>query len=121
MKHLIITALLAVSLFVTAPTAKAADWNNDKLSCNIKVTNTFFGKWIDFSTEFYLTAKPEVFYTYRCKKTSDLINNLYSCEPTSARGGWYNRSQELVLEFAPGITQKQTCEKMFTKIHPTPM
>jgi len=45
MKHLIISALLAVSLFVTAPAAQAADWNNDTLSCDIKVTDTWFGMW----------------------------------------------------------------------------
>jgi len=123
MKHLIITALLAVSLFATAPAAKAADWNNDTLSCDIKVTNTFFGKWEHFSTKFYLTAKPEVFLTFECRAINILNTNGYLCYLEGHDGVWNwnaTRTNQLVLEFAPGITQKQTCEKMFREFHPTP-
>jgi len=62
MKHLIISALLAVSLFVTAPAAQAADWNNDTLSCDIKVTDTWFGMWQNFKATFYVAAKPTKIY-----------------------------------------------------------
>ena len=125
MKHLIITALLAVSLFATAPAAKAADWNNDKLSCDIKVSDTWFGKWFEFDATIYQTSEPKVFLTFKCRAdtVSRIGGNQYSCTFYKHGGEWdwkVTRTAMLVLEFAPGITQKQTCEKMFTNIHPTP-
>ncbi len=123
MRYLTVATLMAIFLFAAAPVANAADWNNDKLSCEIKVADTFLGKWKEFSTRFYLTAKPEVFLTYKCLTINILNTNGYLCNFIEHDGVWdwnVTRTSQLVIEFAPGITQKQTCEKMFAEIHPTP-
>jgi len=126
MKHLIISALLAVSLFVTAPAAQAADWNNDTLSCDIKVTDTWFGMWQNFKATFYVAAKPTEIYTiYECTFIGGRNQYQYRCFVNAVGDDncWdWNKTRvdSSDLVFYPGITQRQTCDMLFKEFHPTP-
>lgn len=123
MKILTIAALLAVSLFAAAPAAHAADWNNDTLSCDIKVETTWLGQWLRFQATFYLPARPKTYCNYTCVWTEG--RNKYTCIANGFAyvGDWdWNKTSQGSddLVFNPGITQRQTCEILFNKFHPTP-
>ena len=115
MKHLTIAALLTVSLFATAPAARAADWNNDTLSCNVKI----FGDWLVFDAMFYQTAKPEATITYECATTGF---SQYSCFFKESTGGWdlsVPQTSKTKLLF-PVLTERIICVTVFRLFHPTP-
>lgn len=114
MKILTIAALLAVSLFATAPAARAADWNNDTLSCNVKM----FGDWLVFDAMFYRTAKPEVTITYECASTGF---GQYSCFFKESTGGWNSgvtQTSKTGLLF-PVLKERIICGTVFRLFHPT--
>ncbi len=115
MKILTIAALLAVSFFAIAPAAKAADWNNDTLSCDVKI----FADWLVFDAMFYQTAKPEVTITYECASTGF---GQYSCFLKESSGGWdlsVTQTSKTKLLF-PVLTERIICGTVFRLFHPTP-
>ncbi len=116
---LVIVAIL--SLTPLSP-AKAADWSNDKFSCNLEVLEigalwepTLWGVWTKVAVYYYLIGSEDTMSTkyicYRDRREWD-----YKC----ARGSGYNEfssrfnaKSSLAAELKVGISKNEACEKIF--------
>ncbi len=85
MRHLIIALVLATSFLTAPPAAKAADWTNGVISCdiNVKELGTWYvpwiwGKWEKFEVLFYLNAAPKDAATFTCRSIWP-DNTIFAC------------------------------------------
>lgn len=85
MKHLIFALVLATSFWAATPDAKAADWTNGVVSCdiNVKELSSWFvfwnwGKWQKFDVHFYLNKTPSNALAFSCRAIS-LDNTGFGC------------------------------------------
>jgi hypothetical protein len=123
MRNLVITALLAASLFAASPAAQAADWSNGEFTCDLEVKELApwyavlnWGKWGQLQLKYSLISRPESSVTFTCY-TDSLDSTKFNCSVSPLF--FYDRntlawaSVSIQYTFNPGTSKSQACEAIF--------
>lgn len=119
MKHLIFALVLATSFWAATPDAKAADWTNGVVSCDINVKELSpwyvfwnWGKWGEFDLHFYLNKTPSNALAFSCLSLTKDLTHLGCMRPLKQIDTEKLFNMELFIEpiIPPGTSKSRACE-----------
>jgi len=124
MKQLITAVLLSSCLFVALP-ARAADWEKEKIVCNVSVLELasitdipHWGKWTKFTASFHRTDNKKLqrveIFCYAKKLFDDYLCRLENVDTDSGLC-LHGRGREIGLSFPMGTSQNKACQAIFDK------